>query len=85
MKNFEVAGEEVLVANVRGHYYVIGNRCTHVGAPLVEGRLEGHIVECPWHGSRFDLRTGTVTAEPAREPTLRYEVKVEGTSILVSV
>jgi glycine betaine catabolism B len=50
---------------------------------LADGRLDGFEVECPWHQSRFDMRTGEVIEPPASEPELAYEVKVEGNNILV--
>jgi glycine betaine catabolism B len=47
-----------------------------MGGPLAQGKLEGFEVQCPWHGSKFDTRTGKVTRSPAitEEPT--YEVKI---------
>ena len=84
MKAVEVDGQKVCVANVEGKYYAIGNVCTHVGGPLDEGILEGYEVECPWHGSKFDLRTGKQTRPPAMRPEPTYEVKVDdNNSILV--
>ncbi len=83
MKEVQVNGETICVANVQGKYYAIGNICTHEGGPLAEGTLEGYEVECPWHYSKFDVRTGQVTAPPASEPVLAYEVKIDGDSILV--
>jgi 3-phenylpropionate/trans-cinnamate dioxygenase ferredoxin component len=83
MKAVEVAGEKICLINVEGKYYAIGNVCTHEGGPLAEGTLEGYEVECPWHGSKFDIRTGKVTRPPANEPESTYEVKVEGNDILV--
>lgn len=83
MKAVEVAGEKICIVNVEGKYYAIGNVCTHVGGPLSEGTLEGYQVECPWHGSKFDVRTGEPTAPPARRPEPTYEVKVEGNNILI--
>jgi len=85
MKNFEIAGHEFLVANVHGKYYAIGSRCTHAGGPLAEETLDGQIVQCPWHGSRFDVTTGAVVGSPARTPEQKYEVKLEGQDILVKV
>jgi nitrite reductase/ring-hydroxylating ferredoxin subunit len=73
----EVDGEKVCVANVEGKYYAIGNVCTHMGGPLAEGKLEGNIVQCPWHGSRFDITTGKVLRPPAARGEPTYEVKVE--------
>jgi glycine betaine catabolism B len=84
MKAFEVDGEKVCVANIEGKYYAIGNVCTHLGGPLAEGKLEGYEVECPWHGSKFDLRSGKQTRPPAMRPEPVYEVKVDdNNSILV--
>jgi nitrite reductase/ring-hydroxylating ferredoxin subunit len=83
MKAIEVAGENICLINVEGKYYAIGNVCTHEGGPLAEGTLEGYEVECPWHGSKFDIRTGKVTRPPASEPESTYEVKVEGNDILI--
>jgi nitrite reductase/ring-hydroxylating ferredoxin subunit len=83
MKAVDVGDEKVCVSNVNGQYYAIGNICTHVGGPLAEGNLEEYIVQCPWHGSRFDIRTGEVVRPPAMRPEPEYEVKVEGNDILI--
>jgi nitrite reductase/ring-hydroxylating ferredoxin subunit len=83
MKEVEVDGEKICLANVEGKYYAIGNVCTHLGGPLAQGKLEGHEVQCPWHGSRFDIRTGRVTRPPAIRSEPTYEIKVEDDNILV--
>jgi nitrite reductase/ring-hydroxylating ferredoxin subunit len=83
MKEVQVNGQSVCVANIDGEYYAINNICTHEGGPLADGVLEGFEVECPWHQSRFDVRTGAVEAPPASEPETTYEVKVDGEDILV--
>ena len=83
MKAVDLASERVCIVNVEGNYYAIGNVCTHVGGPLDEGTLEGYEVECPWHGSKFDVRTGEPTRPPARQAVPKYEVKVEDNNILV--
>jgi nitrite reductase/ring-hydroxylating ferredoxin subunit len=83
MKAVDVAGEKVCIINIEGNYYAIGNICTHMGGPLNEGTLEGFEVECPWHGSKFDVRSGQPTKPPARQPVSSYEVKVQDNNILV--
>jgi ferredoxin-NADP reductase/nitrite reductase/ring-hydroxylating ferredoxin subunit len=83
MKEVQVDGENICVVNVDGKYYAIGSICTHEGGPLADGTLEGYEVECPWHGSKFDVRTGEVTSPPASEPEPAYEVKVDGNNILI--
>jgi glycine betaine catabolism B len=83
MKEVKVNGEKICLANVEGKYYAIGNVCTHLGGPLAQGKLEGHEVQCPWHGSRFDIRTGRVARPPAIRSEPTYEIKVEDDNILV--
>jgi glycine betaine catabolism B len=83
MKAVDVNGERICVANVEGKYYAIGNVCTHMGGPLAEGKLEGFEVECPWHGSKFDIRTGKVVRPPAMREEPTYEVKVEDNNVLI--
>lgn len=83
MKAVQYEGQQVCLANVKGKYFAIRNTCTHLGGPLAQGKLEEGVVECPWHGSRFDLATGEVKRGPARTPETVYEVKVDGTNILV--
>jgi ferredoxin-NADP reductase/nitrite reductase/ring-hydroxylating ferredoxin subunit len=84
MKEVEVNGEKICIVNVEGKYYAIGNICTHEGGPLADGTLEGYEVECPWHNSKFDVRTGEVTSPPASEPEPAYEIKVDGNNILIT-
>ncbi len=83
MKEVQVDGENICVVNIEGKYYAIGSICTHEGGPLADGTLEGYEVECPWHGSKFDVRTGEVRNPPASEPEPAYEVKVDGNNILI--
>ena len=83
MMAVEVNDERICLANVNGKYYAIGNVCTHMGGPLAEGKLEDYIVQCPWHGSRFDIRSGKVVRPPAMKPEPTYEVKVENNDILI--
>ena len=90
MRMFRIGEKEYLVANVNGKYYAIGNRCTHAGADLSQGSLEGNVLTCPKHKSKFDVTTGKVISGPKiplfhpkinDEPS--YEVKVEGTALML--
>lgn len=51
--------------NVDGTFFALDNTYTHRGGPLAEGEISGHEVTCPWHGARFDVRTGEVVGPPA--------------------
>jgi nitrite reductase/ring-hydroxylating ferredoxin subunit len=83
MKEVEVEGENICVVNIEGKYYTIGSICKLEDGPLADGTLEGFVVEYPWHGSKFDVRTGEVTSPPASEPEPVDEVKLKGSNILV--
>lgn len=90
MKLLQLKEKEILLANVNGTYYAIGNRCTHHDADLSQGLLEGNVVTCPKRRTKFDVTTGKVVSSPKMlfsrlkikdEPS--YEVKIEGNGILV--
>jgi nitrite reductase/ring-hydroxylating ferredoxin subunit len=74
----DVGGQEVAVYDVDGNFYATQAHCTHQGGPLNEGEMDGRIVTCPWHGSRFDVSTGAVVRGPARDPLKTYRVVIEG-------
>jgi 3-phenylpropionate/trans-cinnamate dioxygenase ferredoxin subunit len=60
MKEVVIQGQEMLVARIGKNYYVVNNRCPHLGGKLSKGKLEGMIITCPLHGSQFDLSNGQV-------------------------
>lgn len=80
----EVDGDEIALANVDGEIYAFANDCTHRGAPLGEGILEGDIVECPLHQGRFNVRTGAVLDAPPTSPVATFQVQLEGDEIRVA-
>lgn len=68
-----------------GGFYAIGDVCTHEEYLLSNGELWGMQVECPQHGSRFDVRTGAVTGLPAVVPAQTFPVTVEDGEVYVDV
>jgi nitrite reductase (NADH) small subunit len=58
-------GTELALYNIDGEFYAIENFCPHKGAPLADGNLCGHTVECDWHGWRFDVKTGHCLTTPS--------------------
>ncbi|HYE64695.1 MAG TPA: Rieske 2Fe-2S domain-containing protein, partial [Pyrinomonadaceae bacterium] len=68
-------GTELALYNIGGEFHAIENFCPHKGAPLADGTLCGHIVECDWHGWRFDVRTGQCLTN--RGDVESYQVIVE--------
>ena len=83
-KCVEVNGQQIALFNVDGTVHAIHNECLHRGGPLAEGELEGHVVTCPWHGWQYDVRTGINTMDE-NEQVARYEVRIEGNDVLVSL
>ena len=92
MKMVRLDDKEILIANVNGSYYAIGNRCTHAGGDLSQGSLQNNVVTCPKHGAKFDVTTGKVISPPKvglfhpkikDEPS--YQVKVENENILIKL
>ncbi len=78
MKLVELAGANVVVANVDGTIFAFNDTCTHVGGPRSEGILEGETVTCPWHATVFNVKTGEPLEGPGEDPIRTYEVRVEG-------
>jgi nitrite reductase/ring-hydroxylating ferredoxin subunit/uncharacterized membrane protein len=66
----------VMLLRREGEYSAIAERCSHLGGPLHEGSVQGVTVMCPWHGSTFDVRDGTVCAGPATAPQPAFDVRV---------
>ena len=79
----EVGDERIALSRIDGSFYAIGEVCSHAEGPLSEGIVDDEEVECPWHGSRFNLKTGEVTSPPAGEGVARYAVRLQGDDVLV--
>lgn len=76
MKRVDAEGVPVLLARCEGEVCALAHTCSHLGGPLSEGKLEGDVVQCPWHGSRFNVRDGSVVDGPATFPQPRFETRV---------
>ena len=81
-----IDGRDILVANVEGNYYAMDDTCTHAGASLAEGKLDGCTVTCGWHGAQFDCKDGSLTKFPAKIRDLEtYTVSVESDDVFVEI
>lgn len=69
---YVIQGEEIAVFNVDGKFFALSNICPHQGGPLGEGEIEGGTITCPWHGWKFDIKTGGCLQ--GDEDCKRYEV-----------
>lgn len=86
MKKITVAGKEIIISNVDGNYFAIDDTCTHSGASLSEGKLDGQIVTCDWHGAKFDCKNGKLVKFPGEIMDLKsYKIVIESENIFVDV
>lgn len=74
----DVDGTEVAVFKIDGEFYALEDKCTHDGAEIASGKLEGDEIICPRHGARFCVKTGAVKSPPAYEDIACLPVRVEG-------
>jgi 3-phenylpropionate/trans-cinnamate dioxygenase ferredoxin subunit len=81
----EVEGHRIAVFRVGGTVYAIGDRCSHAEASLAEGEIFDHTVECPRHGSEFDIRTGQPGSLPATRPVAVYALEIVGDEIFTTL
>ncbi len=85
LREFVVKEVELLVVKYAGQIYCLQARCTHAGAPLVEGELNGDVLQCPWHGSRFNIKNGLVIRGPAVNQLRMYKCIIEEDRLLVEL
>jgi nitrite reductase/ring-hydroxylating ferredoxin subunit len=85
LKQISFKGYEILVINRNKKFYCLEARCTHAGAPLAEGELENDVLQCPWHGSRFNIETGEVVRGPAKKQLRVYNSTVKDNNLFVEL
>jgi len=85
LRQFKVGDSELLVVNSAGRLLCLAARCTHAGAPLVEGELSGDVLTCPWHGSRFKVTDGSVVRGPAERALKTYNCQVQAGYLLAEI
>lgn len=85
MKEIPVGERRILLARVGDNFHAVSATCPHYGGPLAEGVLCGTRVACPWHHAAFNIVTGDLEDPPALDPLIRYDLRVEGDRILLSL
>lgn len=71
----------VLLCKVEGRVHALMNRCTHGLAPLSDGQLKGHVIICPLHQGRFDIRNGSCVQAPPTRPLQTFDVRIHDEQI----
>ncbi|MDH4140440.1 MAG: Rieske 2Fe-2S domain-containing protein [Coriobacteriia bacterium] len=83
IRHVKIGKRDVAVANVDGDFFALSNVCRHAFGPLGEGFMDEHVVMCPWHGWRYDVRDGTTDHPNADVRT--YDVVVRDGAVFVVV
>jgi 3-phenylpropionate/trans-cinnamate dioxygenase ferredoxin subunit len=81
----DVGDRPIVIFNIAGQFFAIGDVCTHDDGPLGDGDLEGFNIVCPRHGAEFDVRTGKVMQMPAVVDIPAYPVRVVDGTIQVGI
>ena len=84
IREFQVSGKAIAIANVGGKLFAINSICLHHGGPLGEGDLDGTVVTCPWHGWQYDVTTGRLIQQPDAA-TQSYAVELRGEDVFVDL
>jgi nitrite reductase/ring-hydroxylating ferredoxin subunit/uncharacterized membrane protein len=85
MKLLRLDGRRLVLGRTKEGYVAFDDRCTHRGGSLAGGVMIGGMVQCPWHGSQFDCRSGAVKAGPAKEPIQTYRVREQEGKVMLSL
>jgi uncharacterized membrane protein/nitrite reductase/ring-hydroxylating ferredoxin subunit len=85
MKLLRLDGRRLVLGRTKEGYCAFDDRCPHRGGSLAGGVMIGGVVQCPWHGSQFDCRSGAVRAGPAAEPIRSYPVSEQAGKVMLSL
>jgi len=81
----DVDGQPIVIFNISGDYFAIGDECTHDEGSLGEGQLDGYIITCPRHGACYDIRTGEAISLPAVISTPAYPIRIREGNIEIGI
>jgi nitrite reductase/ring-hydroxylating ferredoxin subunit/uncharacterized membrane protein len=85
MKLLRFGDRRIVLARTEDAHVAFDDHCTHRGGSLAGGMMSGETVQCPWHGSQFNVRSGAVTCGPAQEPIRTYTVATRGQDVVLSI
>ena len=81
----EVGDNPIVIFNIAGQFFAIGDVCSHDDGPLGDGVIEGHNIVCPRHGAEFDVQTGKAMSMPAVIDIPAYPVQIKDGTIFVGI
>jgi nitrite reductase/ring-hydroxylating ferredoxin subunit len=86
LMHITAGGKEIVVTKLDGNYYAMDNVCTHAGADLHEGELSNNELTCPWHGAKWDIKTGNLISFPQKlEPLQSHKISIENDTLYIEI
>ena len=86
LMHITAGGKEIVVTKLDGNYYAMDNVCTHAGADLHEGELNNNELTCPWHGAKWDIKTGNLISFPQKlKPLQSHKISIEKDTLYVEI
>jgi 3-phenylpropionate/trans-cinnamate dioxygenase ferredoxin subunit len=81
----DIDGKPIVIINLAGKLFAVGDVCTHDNGPVGDGELDGYELICPRHGARFDIRSGKATRAPAFTDIPSFPIKVEDGKVYIEI
>jgi len=86
LMHITAGGKEIVVTKLDGNYYAMDNVCTHAGADLHEGELSNNELTCPWHGAKWDIKTGNLISFPQKlKPLHSHKISIEKDTLYIEI
>lgn len=86
LMHITAGGKEIVVTKLDGNYYGVDNVCTHAGADLHEGELNNNELTCPWHGAKWDIKTGKLISFPQKlKPLQSYKISIDNDTVYIEI
>jgi nitrite reductase/ring-hydroxylating ferredoxin subunit len=86
LMHITAGGKEIVVTKFDGNYYAMDNVCTHAGADLHEGELSNNELTCPWHGAKWDIKTGNLISFPQKlKPLQSHKISIENETLYIEI
>jgi nitrite reductase/ring-hydroxylating ferredoxin subunit len=86
LMHITAGGKEIVVTKLDGNYYAMDNVCSHAGADLHEGELSNNELTCPWHGAKWDIKTGNLISFPQKlKPLQSHKILIENDTLYVEI
>lgn len=83
--HYTVGGEDVVLVAWDGEIFALEDRCSHEDYPLSDGEVANGVIECVYHGARFDLRTGAAKSLPAVKPVRTFPVEIRDDDVYIDL